>query len=652
MNAIIALFALTQILVFSTPSYTENNRLVIIADERESESPLHKNPSTALTKTLTFFVEAGEAPILVSRSVLHQYALNQARKYPFQHPEHVCFAYKICEDDEQTKNSSYYVIIPKKHYHARTNTFAENNKKYGKQLALNALFGLRTEVLGNILTQERQNPIHTWGELATYLAAKKGLDEGFKSEFWVNLFFAHEHVVEHNAQSLLKPWNILFFAHGSPTATSGIDVYDLRKFLLFCSEELTTKIVSIISCYIGGSLKDTLCTSIHAQSLIFNFDLLIPGINDVPLFARLHNTALIKNFFEEYETSDQPDPAVALNILTQLITPSDEALSFGQFKRKDSLPFEIPVQQNLTQITPSKDIPKKSGRNCYALSYSPLRIDQSRAVVLRQNTFTRPLELKPVIRSSVLFPHPLICADYYLEDFCKKNEVFDKTSHPASHHVKKIINLYKRTLAPDSNQSGIITNLFFPHTLFYPNIISTIYNATERPVAEPYSTHLIEEVQLSNTINSTTNPFIGILRFFRDSFFSHSARHSKNIICIKTLKGNNDISLLLECMDVDDKNHNELENILRPLAQEHLELKNVIIKTEKNCDTKTLHLYVAFTFNQYQKQPEQRPRYLAWESTTSMPEYPSESDLCLWSFKKIGIQKHNRNFAEIVTMMA
>ena len=88
------------------------------------------------------------------------------------------------------------------------------------------------------------------------------------------------------------------------------------------------------------------------------------------------------------------------------------------------------------------------------------------------------------------------------------------------------------------------------------------------------------------------NPLIGVMHFIRDAFFDVAARRSKNIFLIRSLKGNNDLSLLLEIIQGSFMKSDKflyLEKVLEKEISKDIELKNVIIETSGD----------SFSSNQY-----------------------------------------------------
>ncbi|MBM3887420.1 hypothetical protein FJ364_05825, partial [Candidatus Dependentiae bacterium] len=529
-----------------------------------------------LTITLDFFINEEAAPILVSQSVLLQFAKTQATKTTTEQCKtNSIYISRVWQNNKQgSLPTSYYLIIPKQLASKKflSQEFKENHTTFGQQLALNASFGIRSEVLTTIDQT-------SWAHVIKHLEGNL-FGVGFSSEFWKD-FFLSDNYVSGPSNVLLKPWSFMFFCHGKPHDMVGISQQDVQKFFLFLSEELNTKVVALTSCFIGGHLKDKLCTAPDGRPLAFTFNLITSSLNDVPLVLQKnqYTRGLTQQLFEKCD-EEAINLATILNLFTRLVTPVGTYVSHGQIRAAGCERFEIPQHySDLVKLTPSKNVSPLQNKkrklinteefaSCLFTSpqhpsithqkkeATPVKATfTTKTIALGEKMFNRPLQISPTIR----FPSQqtlLVCADYYLKNFLERPLLDIDSSLVILHEAF--------ALAKERNQP---LSLPIPT---YPDMISTLYDEQPTSTAQRTSTHFLEKIVLSNEDEGGINPFLGILSFIRDGFFCSQYRLSKNCICIKKLQGFNDLSLLFECMNIKD--NEEIEDALQPLANQVIEL--------------------------------------------------------------------------------
>lgn len=661
-----------------------NNRLVILSDEDGCESPLNKKKSTALTATLSYFIQEKEALILVSKSVLHQYLLDQAQNFSAD-PQinNLILIFKVQDTDPEDNliyDTSYYLVAPAKYLASQLKNADEQHKKrYGEKKSFNSVFGLQADTLLNHI-KPSQSATNEWLAMADLLASDTS-SEGFASQFWANLFLTEEHV--DTDTELLKSWSIMFFCHGSPTATSGISIQDLRTFFIFLSEELTTNVVTMTCCYLAGNIKDQLCTdSITYEPITYNFDLIIAGLSDVPQMINRNAQGVAEEFFAQHDTRlDTINASKTVDLFTHLITTDEFKLkpgraSFGQIRFAGTTTFTAPNKEVFHIITRKNTAAAGASESLASgtlrlqpidfvkrkICLTPLQAPSTKIIALSVESFRQPLELRAIIDRGIdTMTSPIICTDHYLQRFLEWEQEIDTKKYPAIAAAQQTIGCKPSTLQHDAFVAQILERVN-PFGLHYPHIFSMLPKTS---VSHRPDVHFFDEIIISNQVNENSSHFIGILRFIHDAFFYNRQRYSENKFFIKTLRGHNDLSLLLECEDKTVSlllenngkiNHNakmqlshlvlheNLVQTLHHLAGKDIELTNVIVQSCFRDEDKKSICHVIFSINSKQDEPDELPDYSTWECLFEIPEESLATDYLQWRFLATDTKSHHRSF--------
>jgi hypothetical protein len=672
-----------------TLSAQANNRLVILSDEAGFENPLNekKNNASALTHILSYFIQENEALILVSKSVLHQYLLDQAENSSVDNQiSKTIFIFKvqnISSKDGNLYDTSYYLIAPTKYLVSRFKNAAKKTQDgYHKKISFRDEFDLQqNSVLKKI--KPPKTVVNEWLAVAEIIAADKSR-KGFASQFWINLFLTKEHV---NADTkLLKPWSIMFFCHGNPTSTSGISIQDLQTFFIFLSEKLTTNVVTMACCYLAGSIKDKLCTnSFTHQPVIYDFHLIIAGLSDVPQIINFDNEGFAEEFFAQHNTKQNDiNAAMTVNLFTHLIFADEFQLrpnlpSFGQIRYAGATHFTIPSKE-VFHITPKKNVAiEKTSRNfstkdpsairasnnlishkknCHTLLQAPSK----KITLLYEESFRRPIEFKAIIDDVIdTTTSPIACANNYIERFLEWENEVDTKNFPAIMAAQQVICRDPVAIEYEEFVLQALEKLD-PLGLHYPHIFSMLPKTL---ISRHPGVHFFDEIKLSNQVNEKTNPFIGILRFIHDAFFFNRQRYSENKFYIKTLRGYNDLSLLFECESkilseqrpkihrlanmrlpaILEKNRPQnLRQTIHHLAGKEIELTNVIVQSCFRDEDKKSICHVIFSLNTKQDEPDEIPEYSTWECLFEIPEKAPTSHYLCWCFLPTDTKSHTRSF--------
>ena len=673
------LFSLFGMLFFMASSAQTNNRLVILSDEDCCESPFNKKKSTALTATLSYFIEENEALILVSRSVLHQYLLDQAKNSSAD-PQinNSILIFKVQDTDTEHNliyDTSYYLVAPVKYLASQLKNADEQHKqRYGEKKSFNSVFGLQADTLLNKINPS-QSLTNQWLAMADLLASDTS-SEGFASQFWSGLFLTKEHVGTDT--ELLKSWSIMFFCHGSPTATSGISIQDLRTFFMFLSEELTTNVVTMTCCYLAGSIKDQLCAhSITCEPITYNFDLIIAGLSDVPQMINSGAQGVAEEFFAQHDTKlGAIDATKTVDLFTYLITTDEFKLkpdfaSFGQIRCAGTTTFTVPSKE-VFHITPSKNITAAQASECLSsvtstvrpidslkrkICLTPLQAPSKKIILLYVESFRRPLEFKAIIGRGIdTMTSPIMRTDHYLQTFLEWEQEIDTKKYPAIAAAKKTIGCKQTTLQHKAFVAQTLERLN-PFGLHYPHIFSMLPKTS---VSHHPGVHFFDEIIISNQVNASPSPFIGIFHFIHDAFFYNRQRYSENKFFMKTLRGHNDLSLLFECEDkFENKDkinhivkmqlphqalHKNLGQTLHHLAGKDIELTNVIVQSCFRDEDKKSICHVIFSINSKQDEPDELPDYSTWECLFEIPKETTATDCFQWRFLSTDTNAHTSSF--------
>lgn len=638
-------------LLFITISVQASNRLIIISDEDNCESPQHNaTPKEALTNTLAYFIKEDIAPILVSRSVLHQFIAKQIGTASFLKKIQLCRVV----DYQNGLNTSYYLLVPEKTYDRRITRYHQNHGIYGKEKALGSMFGLQASATKKIILTE---PDFKTSLLQTIAADSQKHSVGLAGEFWQSLFLKKND--SGTEAELLNPWLIMLFCHGSTGSLSGLSIETLHSFFKFLSEEQTTKVVAMTSCLLGGITKELLCTDALGDPIVYNFDFIVAGLSDIPLTINRTANGLATKFFIEYYSKQTPDTEEAIRIFTELIVPMDESFpSFGQIQNSgSSTGFNVPNNAgHYTKLTPSKMIsrnaqdtslipiapqtPSASNTDIHN-QLTPLQVVKSKAILAYTERCPRPLTIHPALNDqSGRAKSPIVCTDNYLPQLTKiASETIDRIRYPATALTLETIGIKSEELS-EKDHLQAVQQKNCPKGFYYPNTISMKHSIDTKKS----TLHIFDQITTSNIINGVASPCFGILRYLRDSFLCSGGRRSASTICIKKLYGYNDLSIIFES-EQDQLASCELKGILRDnkLATGNLELEHVIITKSFSETTRTSTYHVQFSLNANQGK-KGKSRCTAWNCWFTISEGTPTNIPCLWRFQKMNFKDHLATF--------
>lgn len=591
----------------SKPSVdSQSNNLILLIDELNCES-ITDDKISAFTAILVRAIQEQTASIIVSKNILHNYV---ARRSFTNHPKHT--ENKTLVDSPFYKGvwrvfkitgSAYYLLIPCAYLVRKVAALEDSPKIPCPPLGFHFH-----------MTQELSWMLPTTGDfyrdLRTFLrddrdSATLGLID------LSQIFITQASTIK----SFSCPWIIYMGGHGAPkTSTVGTCIATIQKLLEFFDTSITTKIVYINSCFLGGPIKEML---IPSRKKSYKFTLAIGSITDS--IVVVHSSAMLfKNFFSELTALPTPSTEDLLAHACSHLAPCIE--SSWSSHGVSSLP-QILIGKHFKVLDPHGTVAilerrSPSPKTLYASAATepspftlsmdddkeeelPIHPENKIVVALYRSKYPEPIHISPALcvtkylaqetpLSFIPTTGTLLCA-----------ELFSKP--------KKILSFFGPTtplLTPfldDDNTAEqnytSATKHLSPTEALFPLFVSMLHEPSCAATAG--TLHHFSTIVALNEIEDIETPFFGLLRFFRDAFLDASHRASKNVFLIDSLTGFNDFPLFAKLF-----RHTNKESFYRGNATffahdgEIITLENVMVITQGRLGSlgKAMSISINFTF--------------------------------------------------------
>lgn len=558
-------------------SSSHNNNMILLVDELGCES-LSDDKICAITLLLNRAIEEQASPIIVSRSILHNYVARKSfPKHP-SHPENSLLAsgpfHKGIWRIFKIIGSSYYLLLPEA-YLTRKKIVLEPNPNRAI-ISLGLHFHMTIE-LSHMLPYGGD----FYRDLRTFLRDDKG---------WATLALMDLSQIFITHSKLHGPspcsWFFYIIGHGSPkSSTAGTSIVAIQNLLAFFDTFLRTNIVYINSCFLGGPVKEMLIS----KTKPYHFLLTIGSIGDSVVVVHSEEMSFAK-FFASLERITVPIQEDELAKACSHLAPCKESKwsshgvsSLPQVLLKEGFKILDPhgTVAKIEKPAPSpKDIkPKKSydpeEKDIEETSEKPIHPENTIVIPLYEIEYSMPIHITPAIcvkknpehRSPLSF---VANTEYFLRPESLDNqttmlEVFGN----ASTLLDPFIN---PSLSKEENYRNALKHLSPPMALF-PLFVSMIHGEC--------AMHHFANIVVLNEIGDVHSPFFGLLRFLRDAFCDASNRASKKVFLIDKLTGFNDLGLFSKLQENSSgPNPYSLHAPLMADEGEIITLSNVMVITE------------------------------------------------------------------------
>jgi hypothetical protein len=518
---------------------------------------LDQNEVRALLSIFNKAIYDQVAPILVTRNILYNYI---TRRSYTTHPEHT--ENKNLENSPLYKgiwrlfkinNAKFYLLLPEK---------LLPTNRYPTNLVEKKILGFH---FTNTTELTEQLPIagDFYRDVRNFLKNdKEGVTlEGFDLSI---IFNTKKSNTLPSYQINYKPWNIYLLGHGSPTGfIAGTQAKNICKLLNFFDRSISTNLVYIASCFLGGANKYLL---MPPDEKPYSFILALGAITDAVTVTYPSKTSF-EQFFTQAEkpltTRGKSYLVNTLKPLTQCITSKwshhgiteQPQIYSPQKKCFDALALDksITPLYRSNRHTPSPELLHKLPTQS---DISPLTIflHDKIAILLYESFYEEALHIGPNqagpgISTSKANPLTNIptAAGLLLPSLLELAET--KGEAPAwkraARDMEKVI---QKNIGNSNQLLSHMQQYFSPSSAIFPAFISMLHTPHSKagPITPQTISHHFTQIDVSNKLNGVANPLFGVMHFFRDAFLDASCRCSKNIFLIDSVTGFNDFSIYFE----------------------------------------------------------------------------------------------------------
>ena len=607
------------ILIFLCPtsSQTQANRLIMLIDENNDEA-LYQNEVKALVSIFNKTIYDQVAPILVSRNILYNYIARRSYTTHPSHPENKDLVnsplYKGIWRLFKINNAKFYLLLPEKLL--PTTPYPTNLA--GRQI-LGFHFTNTTELTSQLpFAGDFYRDIRNFLKRDTQGLTLEQIDLSI-------LFNTKRPSASVGYQINYTPWNIYLFGHGSSTGSiAGTQAKNVCKLLNFFDSNISTNLVYITSCFLGGANKYLL---MPPEQKAYNFILALGAITDA--ITVIHSAKIsFKQFFTQAEkplkSRDKSYLIDTLKPLTQYITSKwshhgiteQPQIYSPQRKCFEVLAFDksIIALHHTNRPIPSpavmhKSLAQKVVNPGDTATPATIFLHDKIAILLYDSFYEETLHITPnqagtgvtTSKANPLTNIPTV-AGLLMPSLLGLDRAKEKT--PAwSRAARDMQAVLQKSTDNSRRLFSRMKKCFSPSDGIFPAFISMLHTPHSKagPITPQTISHHFTQIDVSNKLNGVVNPLFGVMHFFRDAFLDASCRCSKNIFLIDSLTGFNDFSIYFELEALaEEKPLAPFARELTEYIHEHITFSQITISTQGllGNSQREMCVEISFIFNE------------------------------------------------------